>query len=49
VTDVGDVVNLLLTVKDGRRFLERLALGFDEEEVDVADLECEERAVYNVL
>jgi hypothetical protein len=48
VADVGDVADLLLPVEDGRG-LERLVLGLDEEDIDLAQLEREECTVYNVL
>lgn len=49
VTYVGDAVDLLLSVKDRGCFFEGFALGFDEEEEDVAELEGEERAIDDVL
>ena len=49
VSDVGDLFDLFLSVKDGCRLLERLALCLDEEHVDVADLEEKEAAVHDVL
>ena len=42
VSDIGNIVNLLLAVEDCCSFLEGLALCFDEEEEDVDQFKGEE-------
>lgn len=49
VSNTGNVVNLLLSVEDGRRLFQSLAFGLDEEKEDVDKFERQERKVYGIL
>lgn len=47
--DVGNVIDLLLSVKYGRGLLQGLSFGLDEEKEDVGKFKGEESTVYEVL